>query len=170
MPFEKRWLDDNVVPLLEPNKLTIYSFLWNGNPPEDVLVWLRSTCSVDLESGLDFDPLAWGESVKSLLDQGWRFDYQRDQLAVQVDGQIIKAFGSDGAPLLNQDGMASTRLFQKTDGGVNLILQIGCKFPPGDNISAGVHAAAAIKGFFTLFEEENALQVCAKYGAVFGAA
>ena len=41
MSLQKKWLDTNVVPLLKENSLRIHSFIWNGNPPKEVLVWLH---------------------------------------------------------------------------------------------------------------------------------
>jgi hypothetical protein len=40
-PFsQKAWLDQHIVPLLAPLGLSLYSVLWNGNPPAEVLVFL----------------------------------------------------------------------------------------------------------------------------------
>ena len=91
-------------------------------------------------------------------------------MLITLQEGMVKAFGSDGAPIFNPEGMASVRLFRKEEDGTGLILQVGCQFWPVEGMTAGTHAAAAVKGFFGLFDTENPLEVCAKYGAVFGAA
>ena len=171
MPFDKKkWLDSHVVPLIEDNDLRIHSFIWNGNPPEDILVWLRifPAGGDDDPKEIELDPMRWAVAVKELLEQGWRFDFTREQQLVNLTGGVIKAFGGDGAPVFNKEGMASVRLFHKQDDGIGLILQIGCQFWSVEGLTAGMHAAAAVKGFFGLFDTENPLEVCAKYGASFG--
>lgn len=191
MPFDmKKWLDFNVVPLIKEKPLKIHSFIWNGNPPKEVLVWLKTELKVCKRChnpeasppvrGVECagpscnyqpDPMDWGNAVKELLEAGFRFDYTREQILVTLGSGMVKAFGGDGSPLFNQEGMASARLFRKTeDDGTGLIIQLGCQFWPIEGATAGTHASSAVKGFFDLFETENPLEVCAKYGAVFGAA
>lgn len=165
----KQWLDTNVVPLLAgPPAISIYHPFWNGIPPKDVLILFRTdTVGEDVEP---FDPTAWPKAAKRLLDDsGFRFDYTREQMAVQVESRVFNLFGGDGAPIFNKDGMASLRLFKKMDDGIGLIAQIGCEYPAEGEMSPGEHAAAATKGFYAQFEE-NPLEVCRKYGAVFGQA
>lgn len=173
MSLEKEWLDEHVVPLLKETHLLIHAFIWNGNPPKEVLVWLRISPAGDdtIPEGTELDPLRWASTVKKLLEDGWHFDFTREQQLVMVDGQSIKAFGGDGAPLFSKDGMASVRLFRKTSDGVGLIIQIGCMFwKCAEHASPGVMAAAAVKGFFELFDTDNPMEVCAKYAVPFGQA
>jgi hypothetical protein len=126
-------------------------------------------------SGCDYvkhtpDPSAWPKATKRLLDEeGFRFDYTREQLAVQVDGRVFNLFGGDGAPLYNPEGMASVRLFRQRDDGIPLIVQIACQYKSADGVDAGHLAAAAAKAFYDLFDV-SPLEVCQKYGAVFGQA
>ena len=154
----KGWLDREVVPLLKGRGLKIYHPFWSGNPPKEVLVILVA------------DPVAtgaasWPDAVKSLLEQeAFRFDYLREQVGIVMEGgAMFKAFGGDGAPLFNQEGTASVRLFRKCEDGVGLVLQVGCRYPSGEL------ASQATKDFYALFEE-SPLTVCKTYGAVFGAA
>ena len=156
----KNWLDQHVVPLLKETALEIYHPFWNGIPPKEVLVILLSQP----------DPAsAWPTAVKKLLDGGFRFDFLREQQAIAMESGLFKAFGGDGAPLFNAEGTASVRLFKKVGGEedsgrwVNLILQVGCKYPEGTD------AALATKAFYALFEE-SPLVVCQTYGATFGQA
>lgn len=174
----KGWLDSHVVPLTrrEP-PLKIYSFIWNGDPPNEVLVWLHTgqdeNGTVRVEHDVDgkelpvreaFDPTAWPRAVKHLLEaEGFRFDFLREQTMVALPGGNITIFGGDGAPLYNAQGMASARLFRKEDDGVSLILQVGCQYPSGED------AAAATKSFYQSFEE-SPLEVCKKHGTTFGQA
>lgn len=163
---KKKWLDTHCVPLLGTgeDKLSIYSALWNGDPPSEVLVFLLAP---------EAHASSWGLHVKRLLDDGWRFDFLREQALVKSDTGLIPIFGGDGAPLFGKDGMASVRLFRRivderdevtgSRSGVSLILQVGAKFP------SGIDAAAAVKGFFALFDQ-NALAVCQSFAAPFGAA
>jgi hypothetical protein len=193
MSLKKKWMDDNIVPLLKENSLEIHSFIWEGNPPKEVLVWLRTfpfttdkctrchlrrgegvrgiECALPgCTYGTERDPLRWASTIKNLLEAGWRFDFTREQVLVVVNNQNIKAFGGDGAPLFSPEGLASVRLFQKTEDGVGLIIQIGCHFwETPDHESPGKMAAAAVKGFFALFETDNPMEVCAKYAVPFGA-
>jgi hypothetical protein len=166
----KKWLDTHVVPLTQQEpQSSIYSFIWNGTPPKEILVWLV----VEHEPTDDkpFNPAAWPELVRRLVvDQDFKFDYLREQQMVQLENGLVPVFGGDGAPLFGKEGMASARLFRKQDDGISLILQVGCKFPPLEGMSAGQHASAAVKAFFSLFGDENPLTVCSKYGAVFGQA
>lgn len=119
---------------------------------------------------LRFDPTAWPRVVKRLLEEDdFRFDYLREQQMIQCEGGVFTAFGGDGAPLYNQEGLASVRLFRKGDDGVGLVLQVGCEYLACDGMRAGEHAAAATKQFYGQFEE-SPLVVCQKFGAVFGAA
>lgn len=166
----KKWLDENVVPLTKRQpQSSIYSFIWNGNPPKEILVWLLVENEPTDEK--PFSPAAWPELVRRLLvDDGFRFDLLREQQMVQLENGLVPIFGGDGAPLFGKEGMASSRLFRKTDDGISLILQVGCKYPPSGEMTGGQHASAAVKGFFSLFGDEDPLTVCSKYGAVFGQA
>lgn len=175
----KSWLDQHVIPLtrIEP-PLSIYSFLWNGNPPTEVLVWLRAGSVDDDEEELGdlvhrentghapppFDGSLWPSALRALLtEHGFRFDFLREEIAVALEGSMIKLFGSDGAPLYNKLGMASARLFKKMPDGVGLILQVGCQYPDG------LQAAAATKQFYQSFDE-SPLELTKKFGTVFGQA
>jgi hypothetical protein len=166
----KRWLDTNVVPLTQRSPQSrIYSFIWNGNPPKEILVWLLA--GDEPVDDVPFNPHAWPELVKRLIvEDDFRFDYLREQQMVQLENGLVPVFGGDGAPLISKEGMASARLFRKMDDGIALILQVGCQYPPEGEMSAGQHASAAVKTFFGLFEDENPLTVCSKYGALFGQA
>ena len=166
----KKWLDTNVVPLAQQQPQSqIYSFIWNGNPPKEILVWL--TVESEPTEEKPFAAGAWPELVRRLIkDDDFRFDYLREQQMVQLEGGLVPVFGGDGAPLFAKDGMSSSRLFKKMDDGICLILQVGCKYPPKDEMSPGQHASSAVKGFFGLFGDEDPLTVCSKYGAVFGQA
>lgn len=156
----------------------MHSFIWNGTPPREVLVWLHTGLSPDPEEAdledlvhrestghaPSFDAAAWPHAVKKLLeDHGFRFDFLREQLLVTLEGGPISIFGGDGSPLYNDKGMASVRLFRKEDDGVGLILQVGCQYP------SGPEAAAATKAFYDLFEE-SPLELTQKLGTVFGQA
>lgn len=147
----KAWLDLHIVPLLAPHALKIHHPFWSGSPPKEVLVLLVA------------EPEAWGLAAKNLLEGGFKFDFLREKVAIALENGLFQAFGGDGAPLFNQAGMASIRLFRKLDDGVNLILQIGCQYPDGPS------AALATKAFYALFNE-SPLVVCQKFGAVFGQA
>jgi hypothetical protein len=149
----KTWLDEHVVPLLSDTGLKIYHPFWNGVPPKEVLVILLSDPSPQS---------AWPKAAKHLIEAGFRFDFLREQQAIALEGGIFTAFGGDGAPLFNEEGTASVRLFKRV-GAVNLILQVGCRY------SDGIVAAAATKAFYGLFEE-SPLSVCQTYGATFGQA
>lgn len=166
----KKWLDENVVPLTtQQPQSKIYSFIWNGNPPKEILVWLLAESEPTEEK--PFAPGAWGALVHRLITQdGFRFDFLREQQMVQLEGGMVPVFGGDGAPLFGKDGMASARLFKKNEEGICLLLQVGCKYPSTSELSPGQHASAAVKGFFGLFGDEDPLTVCSKYGAVFGQA
>jgi hypothetical protein len=199
----KKWLDEHVVPLTnkEP-RLRIYSFIWNGNPPKEVLVWLLAGCepiaqppepagvpdevdaqvkliAEDMRAALaptEFDESAWPRAVKRLLEEDdFRFDFLREQQMVKLENGLVPVFGGDGAPLFGKEGTASARLFRKMDDGIGLILQVGCHYPGTeataelDAMNPGKHAAAAVKGFFALFDD-NPMIVCQKFGAAFGAA
>lgn len=166
----KKWLDTNVVPLTqqEPHS-KIYSFIWNGNPPKEILVWLIVESEPTEEA--PFAAGAWPELVRRLIkDNGFRFDFLREQQMVQLEDGLVPVFGGDGAPLFGKEGMATSRLFLKGEDGISLILQVGCNYPAKDDLSPGQHASAAVKGFFGLFGDEDPLTVCSKYGAVFGQA
>lgn len=141
----KAWLDQHVVPLLEG--LKIYHPFWNGVPPKEVLVILLAQQD-------------WPQQVKRLLDAGFRFDFLREQQLIAMEGGTFHAFGGDGAPLFNQDGTASVRLFKRVEG-IGLILQVGCQYGRADR------AAAATKEFYGLFEE-SPLTVCQTFGVAFG--
>lgn len=191
----KKWLDREIVPLLAgPPPLRIYHPFWNGMPPKDVLVVLmaggetQDNCirchqpkGIEVK-GIDcaatgctygtgeFEPSAWPAATKRLLSEnGFRFDFTRDQLVINYEGGVFNAFGGDGAPLFNQEGMASARLFKKASDGIGLIVQVACQYKPTAELGAGEHAAAATKAFYGLFEE-SPLEVCQKYGAIFGQA
>jgi hypothetical protein len=171
----KRWLDDHVVPLTKRAiPLNIYSFIWNGDPPKEMLVWVHAGTSPASasaegeasfsESDVDFDPHAWPRAVKQLIEEdNFRFDFLREQIMVALPEGTISVFGGDGAPLFNKHGMASARLFRKEEDGVGLILQVGCQYPSGEE------AAAATKSFYGQFEE-SPLELCQKFGTVFGQA
>ena len=150
----KAWLDSHVIPLLKDTGLKIYHPFWNGVPPKEVLVILIAEPE---------PPDAWPKAAKKLLEDGFRFDFLREQQVIALEGGIFKAFGGDGAPLFNAEGTASVRLFRKADDGKGLILQIGCRY------ADGVSAAAATKAFYALFDE-SPLTVCQTYGATFGQA
>lgn len=168
LPFDnKKWLDEHIVPLIKDNDLRIHSFIWNGNPPKEFLTWLR-IYPAGGDDKEDLDPLRWAAAIKELLEQGWRFDFTREQQLINLKEGVIQAFGGDGAPVFGKEGMASVRLFRKEDA-IGSIIQIGCQFWSVEGLTAGMHAAAAVKGFFELFDE-NPLEVCAKYGAPFGMA
>lgn len=188
MAFEmKEWLDEHVVPLTQVSPpLRIYSFIWNGTPPKEILVWLLAglPAAPELEpdepvpdilnaglpeSGDDFDETAWACAAKRIIDAGFRFDLTREQQMVQVESGLIPVFGGDGAPLFGKAGLASLRLVRTLDDGITLILQVACQFPGNDQLSPGQHAAAACKGFYSLFDE-SPLDVIRVHGAVFGQA
>lgn len=194
MAFEmKEWLDQHVVPLTQSDPpLRIYSFLWNGDPPKEILVWLLAGLPAPLaptgdfdetdcpdkpdipatglpEAGADFDVTAWARAAKHVVDAGFRFDHTREQQMVQVEGGLVPVFGGDGAPLFGKGGLASLRLFRKMDDDIALIVQIACQFPGSDALSAGQQAAAACKEFYALFNE-SPLDVIRVHGAVFGQA
>jgi|SRR5690606_1698569 len=163
---QKAWLDANVVNagvLGEGQRLQLYSVLWNGSPPKEVLVFLRAGKPVEGEEGALAGDETWALHVKRLLEAGFRFDFLREAVAVRVGNQIVPIFGGDGAPIFSKNGMVSVRLIRKCDDGRLLILQIGAKF------SDGIEAAAAVKAFFGQFGE-NALQICHTYAAPFGLA
>jgi len=154
---KKAWLDEHVMPVLKQHQLSLYHPFWNmqGARASEVLI----VCLAEPES-----EDAWAGAAKALVDAGWRFDYLREQILVVMDtGETVKLFGGDGAPLFNEEGVAALRLFRKLDDGVNLVLQVGCRYPKG------LAAAAATRAFYAQFEE-SPLEVCQKYGAVFGAA
>jgi hypothetical protein len=188
----KEWLDQHVVPLLAGTPpLRIYHPFWNGMPPKDVLVVLMAGdasenhctqchqpkggptpgCDEGCTYGDNpFDPTAWPTAVKRILDtKTFRFDFTREQIAISHEGGLFNAFGGDGAPLFSPDGMASCRLFGKMSDGIGLIAQIACQYKPTAELGAGEHAAAATKAFYGLFDE-SPLEVCQKYGAIFGQA
>lgn len=149
----KKWLDEHVVPLLNQEPAaSIYTAFWNGAPPKEVLVFLLAP-----------EPGTWPQLAKRLLDAEFRFDYLRDVQIVEHEGKRLALFGGDGAPLFDKSGTASARLFKKMPDGVNLILQVGARFP------TGVDAAAAVKEFFGLFDK-NPIDVCASMSAPFGQA
>ena len=156
---KKAWLDEHVLPILKAHALLLYHPFWLGLPPKQVL----AICIAQP----DEDGSLWSAPVKALLDEGWRFDFLREQVGIVMDtGEMFKAFGGDGAPLFNEEGTASCRIFKKVgpdDARVGLTLQIGCRYP------TGIMAAAATRAFYAQFKE-SPLDVCQKYGAVFGAA
>jgi hypothetical protein len=192
---KKEWLDKHVVPLLAgPPSLTIYHPFWNGIPPKDVMVVLMagevlaakcSKCHTPRKDaptkGLDcaqtgctyessFEPTAWPAAIKRLLDDHkFRFDFTRDHQAIPFDGGMFNAFGGDGSPVYDKTGLARCRLFRKAEDGIPLIVEVSCKYRPTDELGAGEHAAAATKAFYGLFEE-SPLEICQKYGAIFGQA
>lgn len=149
----KEWLDKNVVPLLKGTALSIYSFLWNGSPPSEYLVWLNSP---------EKSPL-WGRDTKKLIvEDGFRFDYVREPQAVALDGGKITIFGGDGTPFIDEKGMVSVRLFKKMEDGKNLILQVSCLLAPAES-------GATIRGFYELFDM-NPVEVTSTYGTQWGQA
>lgn len=118
----------------------------------------------------EFDPTAWPAAAKRLLsNNGFRFDFTREQIGISHEGGLFNAFGGDGAPIFNQDGMASIRLFKKASDGIGIICQVTCQYRPTEELGAGEHAAAATKAFYSMFDE-SPLEVCQKYGAIFGQA
>lgn len=145
----KEWLDANVVPLL--GGLKIYSFLWNGTPPSEYLVWLNA----------EDHSQSWGPEVKRLLDLGFRFDFTRDVVAVEVDGNKMTLFGGDGTPFVAKDGRVSVRLFRKEEN-IGLILQVSC-------LRHAAEAPTAIREFFALFDT-NPIEVCSQYASPWGQA
>lgn len=190
----KEWLDQHVVPLKNKSPLSrIHSFIWNGSPPKEILVWLlcgdqhfvptsracgkstelaeRAIKQPEQPEKPAFKPHDWPDLLRRLLDKDeFRFDYLREQQMVAIGDGLVPVFGGDGAPLFSKDGMASARLFRKMEDGICLILQLGCKYPKTDELTPGMHASSAVKAFFKLFGDENPLTVCSKYGAVFGQA
>jgi hypothetical protein len=163
---KKEWLDKHVVPLLEGTPpLTIYHPFWNGIPPKDVLIVLMAGGDAD-----NWEPTAWPAAIKRLLDDHkFRFDFMRDHQAITFDGGVFNAFGGDGSPVYDQTGLARCRLFRKAEDGIPLIVEVSCKYKPTEELDAGKHAAAATKAFYGLFDC-NPLEVCQKYGAIFGQA
>lgn len=173
----KKWLDTHVVPLTQQHAPShIHSFVWNGAPPKEILVWLlagKPTEASGIEEEVPFNPDDWPTLVHGLIEKdGFRFDHLREATRVPVMGQLVPIFGSDGAPLLSRDGMASVRLAKRQDDGINLILQVGSHYPgdPEHDIEPAAAAAQGIKALFAKFDGVEPLEVCRKFGAVFGAA
>lgn len=161
----KKWLDSHVVPLLN-DELKIYSFIWRGDPPNEILVWLLAGPTREQQKEQEpLDHTIWPRAIQRLVqNESFRFDFTREQQAVKTaDGAVITIFGGDGAPLYNQEGSAAARLFRKEDDGVNLILQLGCFYPDGKD------AAAATKGFYEAMGG-NPLELVERFGAVWGQA
>jgi hypothetical protein len=163
----KKWLDTHVVPLTKQEPRTfIYSFIWNGTPAKQIMVWLMTGQPPEEGKALQkvFDPQAWPLAAKRLLqEEGFFFDFTREtQLVRMQDQSVIQIFGGDGAPLYNPEGTAALRLFKKVDN-IELILQVGCKYPDGKE------AGAATKGFYAMFDE-SPMEVVAKYTSPWGAA
>lgn len=177
--------------------LRIYSVFWNGAPVTELLAFLLAGPPLvpdpaPLEAPPVDDPAdeggfgsfatlgahlakqqlgatetiapseLWGAHVQRLLLSGFRFDFLREQMFVKTDGGIVPIFGGDGAPIFGKNGMVSVRLWKKVDG-IQLIVQVGAHVPNG------LDAAAAVKAFFSRFEEDP-MKVCATYAAPFGAA
>ena len=163
----KTWLDKHVVPLTKQEPKTfIYSFIWNGTPPKQIMVWLMTGQPPEekKEMAAIFDHSAWPMAAKRLLENDqFYFDFTRETQMVRMqDGQVIQIFGGDGAPLYNPGGTAALRLFRKVED-IELIVQVGCKYPDGKS------AAAATKGFYAMFEE-SPMEVIVKYTSPWGAA
>ncbi len=148
-------------------KLTIYSGLWNGDPPKEVLVFLLAGVKPgEPVNGRVTGPVeTWGAHVQRLLVCGWRFDFLREQVLIKTDGGMVPVFGGDGAPIFSKTGMASVRVYKKLESGCVMIVQVGAQF------ADGIAAALAVKTFFGQFgSDANAIQICQTYGAVFGQA
>ena len=154
----KLWLDRHVVPLLGPeSSLALHSVLQNRPPsaerPVAILVWTVSK-----------EPQGWAPAIKRLLAQpGCYFDFCRAPQTVPVaPDRSIWLFGGDGAPYVNAAGMAMARLYRRCDDGIELIMEVGHRFP------TGAAAAAAVKDFFALFEGTAPLELVARYMPLFG--
>lgn len=160
----KRWLDDNVVPLLHQDPpASIYTVFWNGAPPKEILVLLLAGKGTD--DGITAVPdEAWPQLVKRLLVAGFTFDFLRDVQPVVHEGKKLVLFGGDGAPFFDKSGYVSARLHKKLETGESLILQIGHKYDDG------VAAALAVKTFFAQWDAKNPFDVCAEFSAPFGQA
>jgi hypothetical protein len=153
----KSWLDENVLPAIaEEPKLQIHSVLQDRPPgagaPVAVAVWTLSPT-----------PQGWAPSVKRVLERpGFSFDFLRaPQLVTEPDQVPITLFGGDGAPFFSKSGAAMVRLFRRC-GEVDLILEIGHRFP---SVEA---AAAAVKGFFHLFDDSSPFDVIKRHMPPFG--
>lgn len=157
----KKWLDDRVVPLLV-RELRIYSFFWNGSPPKDVCVFLVAGPS-EKEPEQPLDKSAWPEATHELIQRGFRFDALREPQVVHQNDQKFALFGGDGAPLINEDRVASARLLRREDDGINLILNVVCRY------ASATDAAQAVKQFFALFGKDP-FTVLEEFGTRFGAA
>jgi len=158
MSFElKKWLDQNVVPLLQ-SELQIHSFISKPGPdgikPEKVLVWLVAK-----------DDSSWPAIVKRLLSfPGIYFDFLRDAEVVELNGAKVAIFGGDGTPFIGSNCMAMTRLFHKTEDGIELLLEVGRRY------SRAEAAAAAVKQFFSQFEGISPVELYSRYRPPFGTA
>jgi len=164
MAFDmKKWLDENIVPLTHKTPKTfIYSWLWNGNPPKEILVWLMVGPKEGEEEQLDNKDWA-GAAKRMLEEEDFYFDFTREAQLVRLEsGKVVNIFGGDGAPLFNPEGAAALRLFKKV-GDIQLIIQLGCKFPDGKV------AAAATKGFYESFDKP-ALEVISEFTSPWGMA
>lgn len=176
MPTVKEWLDQNLIPLLTgPPPMRLHSFIWKGDPPDEILVWLladgrtpkaqkndQGEIAPSLEG--DFDPDAWPASVQRLLThESFGLDYTRESIMVQLAGGLVPVFGGDGSPLFGPSGMASVRLYKKFPDGVGLILQLGCQYQDGTS------AAIAVKGLYQQLGT-NPLELAQQFGAPWGQA
>lgn len=151
---KKAWLDEHVVPLLQPEPTaSLYTVFWHGAPPKEVLVFLKPV-----------DGARWGELVRRILQAGFTFDFLRDVAPVVHEGKKLVLFGGDGTPLFDKGGHVSARLHRKLETGTSLIIQVS------HQCETGVDAAMAVKNFFAQWDERNPFDVCTEYSAQFGQA
>lgn len=159
-PFDlKRWLDAHVVPILRPEPaLDLHSVLVNQPPdasrPDAVLLWALSRTGPD-----------WAPALKRLLETGgFSFDFTRaPQVVAVAPDKTITLFGGDGMPFIGESGMAMARLHRRGEDAVDLILEVGHRFPTGKA------AVAAVRSFFEQFGADP-MQLLAKYAPRFGRA
>lgn len=148
----KAWLDKHVVPCLAGTpEAKLHSFLHQGDPPSDVLVFVQAET-----------PDLWPELVRRLLEDGFVFDFTREATLVRVGAQVISIFGGDGTPFFNAE-TAMVRLYRKVDD-VNLMLEVGGRFA-----ASGI-ASEQVKRFYGLFPDTDPSALVAKYRPSFGAA
>lgn len=161
MTFEiKKWLDTNIVPLVDEKPVSIHSFLWRNPDARDnhegkiIHVWLLAE-SDDLSN--------WPQHcAELLLEHGWTFDFLRDAELAQVNENQVQLFGGNGAPMFGPSHMVSCRLFKIIDGN-HCILQCGSQLSsPGD-------CTATVKEFYSLLGD-NPLEAVQKFSAKWGAA
>jgi hypothetical protein len=160
-PFDlKAWLDQHVSPILgSERELELHSVIQNrpsqAGRPSTVLAWLLVKTATE-----------WAPALKRLLDRsGFYFDFVREAQLVQTPaGRPITIFGGDGMPFIGNNGMAMARLYHRASDDIELILEIGHRFPSAKD------AAAAVKSFFALFDGVNPTDLLGKYSPPFGAA